>query len=92
MLQSYKGKLLITGLALPHTFIFNGIEVEMPDFNKTESQQLIVCDKTHYNLKKGWYEEEDKILNIINNLSDVVDSPDNILVVTMNKYHAKTCP
>ncbi|NJD76188.1 MAG: hypothetical protein FIB08_03715 [Candidatus Methanoperedens sp.] len=82
--SNYNGKIFITGLALPHTTIFNGVRVEMPDYNETEKTRLIVLDRAKWNLTKDWNEQSPKIKRALEGLVDKFYPEYKILVIAMN--------
>ncbi len=86
---NYTGKIFITGLALPHSTIFNGVRVSMPDFNETEKTRLIVLDRAKWNLTKDWNKQKPKIKKALEGLVDKFYPEFKILVIAMNTHIKK---
>jgi len=53
-LENFNGKVIATGMILPGFETLPWHKVTMPDFNKTESMHLVVCDT-----KKFWFKRKE---------------------------------
>jgi len=82
-------KILITGAKMPDTKDFsNFVEVTMPDYNETEKQRLIVCDKANWNFEENWSREKKKVKTVLEKLTKKLEG-EPILVIAINKEIAK---
>ena len=78
-------KILITGAKMPDTKDFsNFVEVTMPDYNETEKQRLIVCDKANWNFEENWSREKKKVKTVLEKLTQKLEG-EPILVIAINK-------
>ncbi len=82
-------KVFITGAKMPDTKDFsNFVEVTMPDYNETEKQRLIVCDKANWNFEENWSREKKKVKTVLEKLTKTLEG-EPILVIAINKEIAK---
>jgi hypothetical protein len=86
--SEFNGKILITGMSLPHTHLLNGKKIELIDYNETQKQRLIVCDKSNWDFKKHWDRERGKVKSILKDLLEIAP-PDKIMCFAINKEIAQ---
>jgi hypothetical protein len=84
--EDYNGKVIITGMNVPDITPFQGKRIYLEDYNRTQDQKLIVCDRANWDFERNWRREKDKIFNIIDKIiGKFVDIEEDIKVFAINK-------
>jgi hypothetical protein len=86
--SDFNGKVLITGMSLPHTLLFKGVRTDIPDYNLTQKQRLIVCDKANWYFDRHWDREKPKVKAILKLLLTMA-TPDKIICFAINREIAE---